>query len=409
LFGNLGSQVVMALIIDKICVQSLPAQILIDLFATYVSVTDLKQLRLLSKFMRSYVDSACVLSANREEISSILPISSFVDLRYHFIPRIFLIGGIPDIRRVDIFYPESKRFGRGGSLGLKRNQEFDAVFHQGNIFVLSGCTDSSIGKVESYDFISNSWTEVCPLPKPVVAFAAVSFRKRLLCLGGYDHTNFQRISTIYEYQPSIESSSLSIWEISSFIQPLNTPRAYHAAIVYRDQLLVAGGVISGQATNSVEVYNPDSNTWTTFSPMKRNRRDFRLVIADGSLFAVGGDMEGIRNTTCTIERYDTKRKTWTMEVSFPYNRIKNAVCSYGCYILIFGDCSNPSIPNNSSWDVYNVRQGTWVSASRTIAYDTKDSFVKHFMRNPTIMADIPGRRQGFASGVALTVCLQSWV
>lgn len=68
---------------------------------------------------------------------------------------------------------------------------------------------------------------------------------------------------------------------------------------------------------SVEAYNPRTNTWHAVTPMQTPRSNFGIEVLDGQLFVVGG-FNG-SNTTTDVEFYDAKTNEWSeaqgMEIS----------------------------------------------------------------------------------------------
>ena len=63
--------------------------------------------------------------------------------------------------------------------------------------------------------------------------------------------------------------------------------------------LVSGG---GVRTNSTEIYNPDTNTWTAGASMTDGRNGAQaVVLADGSVLVIGGFSGS--GEVASVERY----------------------------------------------------------------------------------------------------------
>ena len=70
---------------------------------------------------------------------------------------------------------------------------------------------------------------------------------------------------------------------------LNIPRHSFGSAVLDGQLYVAGGLDSqGRELDSVEAYDPTSNTWTLKAPMPKPRAFLGLTAHEGRLYAIGG-------------------------------------------------------------------------------------------------------------------------
>ena len=113
-------------------------------------------------------------------------------------PRFIMVGGREESRRCDFFMPSQHHFARTSSLNMKREQNYDAVYHNGRVYVVSGCCDNTFtASIEVFDPIAKEWKDFHSLPKKIVSTAAVSFNGCFFCIGGYDFDSFQRSFEIY--------------------------------------------------------------------------------------------------------------------------------------------------------------------------------------------------------------------
>ena len=69
------------------------------------------------------------------------------------------------------------------------------------------------------------------------------------------------------------------------------------------KIYVSGG---GDESNSLDCYDISSDTWTTLARMNHPRWYHSLIVKNGSLVAVGGDVGA-------IEEYDIANDTWTVK------------------------------------------------------------------------------------------------
>nr|XP_039265725.1 kelch-like protein diablo [Styela clava] len=93
----------------------------------------------------------------------------------------------------------------------------------------------------------------------------------------------------------------------SFISPMLNAREDSAAVEFQNRLYVLGGYDDGQDLKTVETYDPSSNSWTMLAPMISARQLPKSFVFNGNIYAVGGI-----NSSKTMEKYDSEKKTWVM-------------------------------------------------------------------------------------------------
>lgn len=88
------------------------------------------------------------------------------------------------------------------------------------------------------------------------------------------------------------------------MRPMHHARTFRAsATVLNGCIYVAGGGINYSAQNTVESYDPASDTWTLLASMNRFRSEFALFESNGFLYAIGGNR--------SVEKYDPSKNEWT--------------------------------------------------------------------------------------------------
>eukprot|EP01040_Poterioochromonas_malhamensis_P004324 gene4324-4636_t len=328
-----------------------------------------------------------------------------------FSGNVYIIGGIPDTRKCDVFNTYTGKFKRICGVGNKRSEEFDAISYQGYLLVMSGIEEASMGSIEVYDLFTNTWLPFPSLPKKLVAPSSVVYQRRLYVTGGVERTSASRSNLIYElihdqsmfklgrkfdaYQQQQRSRSSSFssssaaassppilppsspqqqyhqrsqvfskcqWEVSCLT--LLIGRSHHSIVNYQNMLWIAGGITTGQwiATNTTEILNPLTGQSISGPSMLRNRLQPKLLVIDDCLYAVGGDMEGTVRSISSIERYEISKPGWMFVTFFhePRRRSKCAITAYDHKIFVFGGSSDGGNTLNS-WDYYNTRTKVWAS------------------------------------------------
>ena len=123
------------------------------------------------------------------------------------------------------------------------------------------------------------------------------------------------------------------------VAPLNTPRAYAAAVAFDGYIYVMGGVDdSGRVLNTVEVYDSSRNEWYYTSSMLRHREGSAAVVYGDSILVFGG--AGFKEGTIILHRfvetYSVATGIWTTDSNMTLGRIFHHAVKIGPAVYIFG-------------------------------------------------------------------------
>ena len=93
-------------------------------------------------------------------------------------------------------------------------------------------------------------------------------------------------------------------------------RRYLPGIAALDnRIYVTGGHHCGLSMSHVDCYDPDTNTWSQMAKMNIARHGHILVSLHGRLYAIGGYLGGPDLQGCdvdSVEVYDPGSNTWTL-------------------------------------------------------------------------------------------------
>ena len=125
------------------------------------------------------------------------------------------------------------------------------------------------------------------------------------------------------------------------IAPLASVRAHAASVVFEGELFVLGGNVDrrGTLTNTVEVYNPRTNSWRSCAPMSEPRSRFATGIVGGRVVVAGGlgRVDDRIAVLDTAEAYDPTTETWTPLPPLPHATEDAAACVLnGCLFVAGG-------------------------------------------------------------------------
>ncbi len=170
-------------------------------------------------------------------------------------------------------------------------------------------------------FGQGSWVSLAPMPTPRQAFGiAQTPDGRIFTIGGdtFSIGTYMPVGKVEVYDPQSNS-----WTTAA---PMPTPR-YSLTAAYSNGLIYAfGGYSPFAPRNTVEAYDPSTNTWSARASMPTARHNLRAVTAaDGKIYVIGGDTSGGGQNVATVEVYDPVANTWTTGVSMPFTKSGHGV------------------------------------------------------------------------------------
>jgi N-acetylneuraminic acid mutarotase len=214
-----------------------------------------------------------------------------------------------------------------------------AVAYEGKIYLPGGFAKGKIptDRLFIYDLQTKQWQEGKPLPSPRGALTAQIINGTLYVIGGVNASQVP-VNTMDAYD--LETG---IWTTK---KPMPTARHHLESAVVDGKLYVLGGRILGDGVasedmdesltnyNRVEMYDPQTDMWTTKSPMLEKRSGFAVTSAYGQIYVFGG--EGVDDDLASVEKYDPATDKWSHEPSMPSKRIGLEAVSVGNKIYVIG-------------------------------------------------------------------------
>ena len=179
----------------------------------------------------------------------------------------------------------------------------------GKIYAIGGYDHYRIDRVDEYDPATDTWQTRANMPNPRMGVGvAAASNGKIYVIGGEGLGVFD---TVREYDPATET-----WTTRA---SMPTARSYMALVAASNgKIYVIGGWGNAGYLNTVEAYDPATDTWTTCASMPTAR--IRLGAAEagnGKIYAVGGynrpyDYYVALNT---VEEYDPTTDTWETRAS----------------------------------------------------------------------------------------------
>jgi N-acetylneuraminic acid mutarotase len=183
---------------------------------------------------------------------------------------------------------------------LPEAEEFPAADTISGLLYVAGVPDAATGTatLNVYDPGSGVWTAMTPMPTPRFSPAACAINGIIYVVGGND-TSGNALNTVEAYDPAIDS-----WSTKA---SLPTPRTRLAVAELNGILYAIGGASTsgGNAViyNTVEAYNPALDVWTEQPTMPTARASLEAVVANNSIYAIGGYVTGEATALSTVEAF----------------------------------------------------------------------------------------------------------
>ncbi|KAJ8007571.1 hypothetical protein DPEC_G00095420 [Dallia pectoralis] len=128
---------------------------------------------------------------------------------------------------------------------------------------------------------------------------------KIFISGGY-HQRYQCLTSMFTYHP--DRGTINLAEMSQ-------PRAYHCMETLHGHIYVAGGITLDENMTSIdhlacEVYDPVSDTWTTFKNLPIPHVGAASVALEEKLYVLGGYFKDNYRETRLVHRYDPALQFW---------------------------------------------------------------------------------------------------
>uniref|UniRef100_A0A6A7G162 Kelch-like protein diablo n=3 Tax=Hirondellea gigas TaxID=1518452 RepID=A0A6A7G162_9CRUS len=141
--------------------------------------------------------------------------------------------------------------------------------------------------------------------------------------------------------------------------------------VLDNQLYVVGGCFNQSLQENIHPfgfrYSPQTDKWSTISPMLRERCRFTLTVLGEKLYAVGGEAEDGADASMECEMYKPGSDSWHQLSSHPANsRAQHSAVALDGKLFVLGGIDLAHDFSLSSCWVLNTSSGSWSSIADMI-------------------------------------------
>jgi surface protein len=203
-----------------------------------------------------------------------------------------------------------------------------------------------------------AWTNNTDLPEPLMAAGSGVIDGKIYIAGGTNTgPSFgDPLDTLYVYDTALDS-----WDDTK--APLARPTTSAVTVAVDGKLYVVGGKdLDWVGMNSMQVYDPNTDTWdTSKASMTKARIGASGAYYDGKIYVVGGAKESCSvNSQVSMEVYDINSNTWTTKAKAPVNKLTSATAQFIDGILYVVGGQQYCDPNfSNSLISYNPATNTW--------------------------------------------------
>jgi N-acetylneuraminic acid mutarotase len=259
----------------------------------------------------------------------------------------------------------------------------------GRIYAIGGRTSTSsnaISNVEEYDPTTDTWTKKADMPTSRMNFATCVVNGKIYAMGGRQRPTSDPLPTVEEYNPATDTwmrktdmptarmdlgasavnekiytiggrpnviggneyygDDLSVVEeydtmTDTWTRKTDMPtvRSGPSTCVVNGKVYAIGGYTGiveqgARIYSTVEVYDPETDSWTTKSPMLTPRAAFRTCVVGEKIYAISGTP--FTTYYSTVEEYDVATDTWTYKANIPTARSNFGASAVGRKIYVIG-------------------------------------------------------------------------
>ena len=204
-------------------------------------------------------------------------------------------------------------------------------------------------------FAQVPWSQGADMPTARLTYATGTVNGKIYVFGGA--TEAGPTNTLEEYNPATDT-----WATKA---PMPSARWGHASCSVNGKIYVIGGAKGWPLEimyESTLVYDPITDTWETKASIPTPRWIPSCCVLDGRIYVIGGNSEW--GVVPTVEVYDPATDTWTTKKPMPTARWGHATCSVNDKIYVIGGGNPfPAINAYKITEEYDPVTNTWTTKS----------------------------------------------
>ena len=253
------------------------------------------------------------------------------------------------------------------------------------VFSVASCLVVAKPAFSSADVAEDTWAAKAPMHQARAGLGVVAVNGKIYAIGGStasgqsppDVSGGGFVGTNEEYDPATDT-----WTTKA---SMPTPRDYFAIAAYQNKIYCIGGAVGfsvdemsgfhSYITSGVnEVYDTDTNTWETKTPMPDDGMKIQAHLVNGKIYVMDWSLPYV---------YDPENDSWSLKTRMPPPYLKSSPVSVVVdnKIIVTGEFA-------VGWN--------YISVQKVLIYDTKTDSWSGGTSGPTVVV---GGAAGAPTGV----------
>lgn len=202
-----------------------------------------------------------------------------------------------------------------------------AAVAKDKIYVIGGAgpDNQTVATVEVYDPATGMWARRASMPTPRALLGVGTVGGKIYAVGG-TATGPDKLAVVEAYDPATDT-----WTRRA---DMPTARNALSTAVVEGKIYAIGGwgfdrpeggwesldpTVGAKDFSTVEIYDPETDTWTAGEDMPRPRNHMTVSALDGRIFVMGGGSQH-GGLSAPVDVYDTATNRWTTAADMPTPR-----------------------------------------------------------------------------------------
>lgn len=206
----------------------------------------------------------------------------------------------------------------------QRRTHFSLAASGGRLFAIGGRNvEGLLATTESYLPSSNTWQMRTPMEVPRCCHSSATLPSGdILVTGGYINCAYSRSVACYKVETDTWTENAS----------METPRGWHCSATLGGKVYVVGGSQLGPGGErvdvlSVEVFSPESGTWSRAAPLPLGVSTAGLSPLAEKLYLLGGWNEAEKRYKAAVQKYDPSTDSWSRAEDLPEPTVGVSCCT----------------------------------------------------------------------------------
>jgi len=242
--------------------------------------------------------------------------------------RVIVVGGGfvgGDVAGIaEIYNPETDSWTETAELPVPVLDHATVCTSDSTIHVFGGvASGSSVDNVWEYNLNTDTWTQKTDMPIDIREHTATVLPDgKVLIAGGYRDPAYTDNPWSFVYDPRTDTYGANV-------NLLTTKTEHNATVLNNGTVMFTGGYnfnINPPVITDVEIYNPETETWTTQGEISVGRSGGQRAIKtfNGDVLVIGGYFFQIDENFNVVDKYDAETQTWSTLQNLP---VKTTIAS----------------------------------------------------------------------------------